>query len=80
MTKGYKLGVITLAKNLGKGSYPTETQNEEQAVNWKSGNNTNKPLGSYMREHDSFVNEIIYCHSRGLALLTQDVLSSLKCN
>lgn len=57
-------------KNLGQGSYPTEKQNQEQAVNWKSGGNTKKLLASYIKEYDSFVKEIIYCHSRGLALLT----------
>ena len=62
--------MITLAKNLGKGSYWTEKQNQEQAVNWKSGSNTKKPPASSMREHDCFVNEIIYCHSRRQTLLT----------
>lgn len=65
----YKVVVITLAKNLGEGSYPTEKQNQERAFNWMS-DNTKTPLASYMREHDSCVNAIIHSLSRGLALLT----------
>lgn len=38
----YKVVVITLAKNLGEGSYPTEKQNQEHAFNWKS-DDTKKP-------------------------------------
>lgn len=34
--------VITLAKNLGEGFYPTEKQNQEHAFNWKTDNNTKK--------------------------------------
>lgn len=60
----------TLTKNLGEGSYPTEKQNQEHAFNWKSDNTKKPPLANYMREHNSCVNEIIHCLSRGLALLT----------
>lgn len=66
----YKVVVITLAKNLGEGSYPTEKQDQEHTFNWKNDNNIKKPLASYRREHNSCVNEIIHCLSRGLALLT----------
>lgn len=65
----YKVVVITLAKNLGEGSYPTEKQNQEHAFNGRVMTPKN-PLASYMREHDSCVNKIIHSLSRGLALLT----------
>jgi len=72
--------VITLGNDLRKGSYATEEPSQEQTVNWKSDSNDNnkKPLAYYMRKHDSFVNGITCCHSRGMALLTCQVLSRLK--
>lgn len=38
-----KFDVITLAKCICKGSCSTEKQNQEQAVNQKSGSNIKKP-------------------------------------
>lgn len=63
--------MITLAEGFRARLLPNrETKSGTDFVNWKSGGNTKKLLASYIKEHDSFVREIIYCHSRGLALLT----------
>lgn len=44
-----KVVVITLAKNLGEGSYPTEKQNQEHAFSWKSDNTKKPPSQLYER-------------------------------